>query len=484
MRIRTGVLFTALVPLLTGCATLRATLDGWGQGRDGLSRSQRELREALARGDFPRALEPRDDDALLRTLTIGSVAYYAGQWQRSAALMDTAALLTEQRLTSSVSKGALSLVTNDMALPYTPRLTERLFVPYYGMLSYARLGQWDDAAVEARRMVALLAQADRERDDAERSLHASLQYLAGAVFERAGERNDALVSYRNAHALLPALPELTFAHGADDGDVLVVVERGYVAHRATETIRLAIGDGDREELRGDDDSRRRAIGRLGQQLAQFSSSPGLEFRQQAPDAVQAVGTTRIRREADDDDDDDDDDLHHLSLAFPALRRSPRPWAGEPRLLVDSVAAVAVPEVKAEASVDDASAVDERRERSAVVTRELARAAAKFAVTKAVKDKKGELAGTLAEFGASLLERADVRSWHVLPQQLTVLRLRLPAGVHALRVEVGDGANHRVVDLGPVNVARGTVTVVPARFWAEPAPEYVTRCRRHAASCGG
>ena len=48
-------------------------------------------------------------------------------------------------------------------------------------------------------------------------------------------------------------------------------------------------------------------------------------------------------------------------------------------------------------------------------------------------KKGEVAGTIANVGASLLERADIRSWHLLPQEITLMRVRASAGVHNLQV---------------------------------------------------
>jgi hypothetical protein len=46
---------------------------------------------------------------------------------------------------------------------------------------------------------------------------------------------------------------------------------------------------------------------------------------------------------------------------------------------------------------------------------------------------------------------------------------LPAGSRTLRLEVADGTGTRVVDLGPVTVRAGTVTIVPHRLWREPAP---------------
>lgn len=476
MRLRTALIVVAFTPLVTGCATLRATLDGWTGGHGGLTRSQRALRDALADEDYPAALALREDDALLRLLTSGSATFYAAQYARSAALLDTAALLVDERLTASVSRNGLALVTNDMARPYQARRTERLFVPYYGMLAYARLGQWDDAAVEARRMAALLAADRADMDDGERALHASMHYLAGTVFERAGEGDDALVSYRNAHALDASYPARSASIGGDSGEVLVVVERGFVAHRVTEAIHVAIGDGDEDALHGSDETRHGYIERTVSSLAPATApgptsvAPGFSQAQEVASPSSAVLVPRgsaSSRAAGRRARRRDDDVHWLSLAFPVLRRSPRPWAGAPRLSVDSSMALDLA-LRATASVDDASQADERRERSAVIARELARATTRYVATKAVEDKHGEVAGRLAEAGANLLARADVRSWHVLPQQLVLLRVRLPAGERAMAVDVGEGASARRVRLGPVPVKRGAITIAAARFWREPA----------------
>lgn len=102
----------------TGCATLRATFAGYATGRGGITRSQQTLRDALVDQDFVKALGWHDDDALLQSLTTGVAAYYAGQFARSAAVLDTSALLADDRITASLSKDGLALVTNDMARPY------------------------------------------------------------------------------------------------------------------------------------------------------------------------------------------------------------------------------------------------------------------------------------------------------------------------------------------------------------------------------
>lgn len=408
VRLPTMLWMAAPLLALTGCATLRATLGGYATGPSGISRPQQQQREALAASEFHLLLERHEDDELLNALTAGVASYYASQFARSAALLDTAALIADDRITASLSKNALALLTNDMARPYQPRRTERLFIPYYSMLAWARLGEWEDAAVEARRLVALLALYGNDRDDAERPLHAALHYLAGVVFERAGDRGEAAVAYRASRALGGSLPDsLAPALQPGEGELLVVVERGFVAHRANEQIEILLEDDDRDSTRLDHEPRPRRVARI-----------------LTPDEGRGD--------------------HLLTIAFPALRPSPRPWGGPVHLRVDDVVRTAG---SMSAIVDDASAVDERRERAGVVERAIARAVAKYAVSKAVQDKKGEVAGDLAKLGASVLERADVRSWHLLPQGLDVLHVRVPAGARAVGLEIGQGVAARRVDVG-------------------------------------
>ena len=458
-RARTRALFGRLLLLtapiaLGGCATLRGTLHGYATGDDGIARPQQRLRDALSQGDFKTALGWNEDDELLRRLDVGIASYYAAQFERSAAVLDSAALLADDRITASLSKDALSFVTNDLARPYQPGRTERLFIPYYAMLAYARLGQWEDAAVEARRISSLLEQYAADRDDRESALHGALHELAGAVFARAGEAGDAAVARRAAHALVPAYAaesgERAVLPDSATGEVLMVVERGYVAHRVTETMEVDLGADHDESLRERDG------GWHGQSRAQATSN-----------ATWSTPTYPGRRSHHHDADDGDQ--YHLTIAFPALRSSNRSWGAVIRAATD---ADVIGQPGVTARVDDASAADERRERGAIAARAVGRAAAKYAVVKAVRDKKGEVAGTLANFGASLLERADVRSWHLLPAEVTLVRLRLPAGTQRLSLRIGEGSRARMVEAGTVQVRAGSVAIVPVRLWQAP-PAVVT-----------
>jgi hypothetical protein len=451
-----------------GCATLRTTLRGYDVGPNGISRPQHRLREALAAGDFVRALAWKEEDDLLDRLTRATSAYYAGQFLRAGALLDTAASVSDDRITARVSRDALALVTNDNARPYRPRRTERLFIPYYGMLAYARAGSWSDAAVEARRLVALLAQHDGDRDERERPLHATLEHLSGAVLERAGYPDEAQVAYRAATRMLDQAPGRILRPGDDEGELLVVLERGYVAHRVTERIDLYVGDGD--ERRGRRDGRRDGAeeddGASSSSPSGASSSSGDPRRTTnassvlAPVGAPAPDSARPPRRRKHDRDDD----FWISIAFPVLRHSTRPWGSTARLLVDS--GVAATTVRLTTVLDDAASVDEERDRLAMLARATARAGAKYALAKAAKDRKGELAGTLANYGASLLERADVRSWHLLPQEIQLLRVHTPAGTRRVTLEVWDRGSARTIELGQVVVRPGATTIHTVRLWRD------------------
>ncbi len=440
---RTVVAAVGLVSL-AGCATLRATIDGYGSGPQGISRPQHRLREALSHENFVAALAWREHDPLLQSLTSATAAYYAGQFARAGAVLDSAALVADDRITTSLSREGLALLTNDLARPYQPRRTERLFMPYYAMLSYARLEAWEDAAVEARRVLALLDQYAGDRVAEERTVHGSLAQLAGAMLERAGERSEAAAAYHVAAALDSAFVTPSAAPPSGRGEVLIVVERGFVAHRVSETIELFVA-----ERRGD----------------------YVALRRRSDAHAGASGTSLISMPWGDRDSSGDHEGRQITIAFPVVRHSSMRPGGSLAVTVDDIVANGT---QVSAPLDDATAADANRELVALAAHAAARALAKEAVTRAIANKKGELAGSIASVGAFLLERADVRSWHLLPREITLLRLRVPAGTHALRLVVGEGTSARGVELGPVVVRDGVLSVVPVRVWRDESPSGPTR----------
>ncbi len=261
-RLLSGSCLLLALPVLGGCSYMKH-----GGGRSvalapgGLPWGEELVRRSLMLGSYEQAFErthtderSMPDDALLRAVFRGQTAYYAGRWEESAQAFAEADRLTEARFTKSVSRGVLSVLTNDYALNYAPPRTERLFARYYAMLSRVQSGDIDGATVEARRLSALLEQSMHDVEPAERATHAALRDVAGSVFEAAAQWNDAGVAYRNA-ALLRGTPRAAVDSMVvsrplgDSATVLLVVEGGFVAHYIAQTLAIPLDDGDARRAR-------------------------------------------------------------------------------------------------------------------------------------------------------------------------------------------------------------------------------------------
>lgn len=255
-RVVSAVVLALVVLTTSGCASLwRGTARSYRVAPSGLPWGEDFVRRALVMGSFDQALArtaPKGDgapsDPLLQALFRGQVAYYAGQYEESGRAFAEADRLTEQRYTKSATRGVLSLITNDHALAYAPPRTERLFSRYYAMMGRLQAGDVSGAAVDARRLSALLEETSVDLDPAERATHAMLREVSGAVFEAAGEWNDAGVAYRNA-ALLRGVPRadvdsITVTRPlGDSATVVLVLESGFVAHYVARTMALPLDDG-------------------------------------------------------------------------------------------------------------------------------------------------------------------------------------------------------------------------------------------------
>jgi hypothetical protein len=160
----------------------------------------------------------------------------------------------------------------------------------------------------------------------------------------------------------------------------------------------------------------------------------------------------------------------MPVAWTALRRPYHPpWSAT--LLVDSVA---TRKFGVSADLCDAVANDFRRQRGAVLARGIARAGIKLALAKTAEkkaeDKHGELAGAMAKFGMNALniitERPDLRQWRLLPGELSIVRISLPAGSHQLAIDYAarPGDPPRRIIIGPTEIIPGKIAFATTRIW--------------------
>lgn len=522
----------ALVPLLgatlAGCAGL---LGAPATGPDGLALRDLHLRELLAEGRYDAAYESvaegqaRPDDRLLRFQYEGLLAHHAGRYGRSNASLQAAADLAGERFTRSLTKSALSLVTNDRVLDYRPPAVERLLLHYYGILNYLGMGDPEGAGVEARRLAHLL-DLYADRGDLEgpggRRLHAALRYASGAAFEAIGEENDAAVAYRLARGLdeeglLPAASigsdETDNGSGADPslgpgeawGEVLVVVERGFAPHRVERASTLLLWPDEVETLRGAG-----AVGEVGEdrgeELALALAGRTLAGESRAP--------RRPGRNLDDEEGERRTEVplrlpRPLRIAWPAYRferDASSGGAGEVRLLTDAPGprAVAAPAAAGFSAGPDLSAaagpsvaagaepwggagsaaggggsaqfrvawagdvagglLEEGRDRQpAIVARAILRAAAKLAIVKGIEEELEEEDERLGEIAGSLLATAGALTERADTRCWSLL----PAEIGFVRLRLPAGRHRLALERaegGPASgLEIGEVGVRPGRL---------------------
>lgn len=470
-----GVAVVAVALPLAGCATM---FGGYDLAPNGLTQEEAALRRGLA--SEPEATydavvagdRELPDDDLLRLLYAGTTGRYAGHYQESSQYLDIASYVAEDRITTSISRQALSFITSDRALAYTPSRTERLMIPYVAALNFLGTGDLGGAVVEARRIEALLDRFDDgvtvdEIPADSRFLH----YFAAAIFDAAGEVNAADVAYRRAGSDgTVAVPTELEGTPADSlGDVVILVERGFVPHRVEQSVAIALPATQVEALT--DGSAGEIAAAAGAAASRILLHASHLYGDRGPYYTDRRYRDPVYLSPWRDDCGygrshcEDDDPYLLRISWPVLYQDPIP-SDRVRIRAGGV------EVEASRHLDVSAGIrrDFEDQRGTMLARTVFRAAAKMALSasaeEAVSERNeaaGELVGLLVNLGTLLTERADTRSWHLLPGSVELVRLRLPAGTHDLAVD-GDGWLGRDERLGPVEVRPGETTFVAHRIW--------------------
>jgi hypothetical protein len=165
----------------------------------------------------------------------------------------------------------------------------------------------------------------------------------------------------------------------------------------------------------------------------------------------------------------------LRIAWPVLARSPlssaplRFRARRDDVLRSTVADAAIDGPLADVSL--AVAEDLRRARPAMIARATARIASRVAVSELAAEKSAWLGTAVSLLGAAV-DRADTRSWQLLPGAVRMLRLTVPIARDsapawiAPTLEVGSDLAMVPVRLAPTRIAAGQIQVLAARVWRD------------------
>ena len=149
--------------------------------------------------------EAKDDygrnNRLLYLMEHGMVLHLAGRYQESNAVLEKAHLLVEEQYTTRVRDEASALLLNETQLPYDGEPFEHVLINVVKALNYALSSHWNDAVVEARRIDHRLnLLSDRAEGHAYKE-DPFARYLTGVLYEIAGDLNNAYVAFRKAEAV-------------------------------------------------------------------------------------------------------------------------------------------------------------------------------------------------------------------------------------------------------------------------------------------
>ena len=135
---------------------------------------------------------------LLYFLNRGTVNSYLGNYEQSNDFFEQAYNISEVQTKTALETG-LSLLLNPKLAEYHGETFEVLLINYYKALNYLKLGKYEEALVECKRMdIRLNKLTDKFPSDAKYKRDAFVHLLMGIIYDINQDYNNAFIAYRNA----------------------------------------------------------------------------------------------------------------------------------------------------------------------------------------------------------------------------------------------------------------------------------------------
>ncbi len=365
--------------------------------------------------DLPTEVE---DDTVLFILDRASILQQVGEYALSSRDLEHADKQVEVLdFSGSTLDDIGRYMFSDDSGPYRAPAYEKLMINTLNMLSYLVRGDLSNARVEARRFSVMNDFVSTE-DNASRTMAAPGAYLAGFVFEKSGNTDEALRYYDEALELSshPSLAEpiarllgrggytsprlqaaaqactLPEGDGGDAGEVLFVINYGRVPAKIAK--RVPIG--------------------LALTMAADSISPN--DRAQANRLAAQGAVTWVN--------------------YPELGPTIRPWTNAAATL-DQTTVTLDPAFHVEEETRHAWDDIKGAVIASAVTRMVTRLVAGAATREATRSKKAgaDILSTLFSLGTQVAMTAadtpDTRSWATLPARIAFARMRIAPGEHQI-----------------------------------------------------
>lgn len=411
-----GLTILAAIIILPGCATYSS-----GFAKVESSTASRDLDGAVKSLD---ELKLTGADEALHHLNKGALLRMQGKFAESNKHFDVAKSMAEQLNAISVTEQAGSVLVNDTLKAYEGLPSEQLMMYAYKALNYLQMSETDSAAVEARQFDVKQGLIAKKYSNANYLSGAFVRYLNGMVYEAVGETDSARIEmekavegYKAQNSGFPVPPAL-----------LADMARLKARKPASAEIVFILQNG------------------LGPSLT--------ETVHRVPNPNPQSGSAL------------------LSLAVPKFSRRSVPVA---RVEIRSSATSATTEI-----VEDVNSIAEKSlsdRLPAIIARGVARMVVKNIAAKKTKENSaqlgtfGFLANIAVDVGTAVSERADTRTWSLLPGQINMARLALPAGTHTVTATYysPSGGILATREYKDIPVKTGQKSFVSDYFMSPPAP---------------
>lgn len=382
------------VAVLSGCATHSA-----GFAKVEQEVSTRNVTGAMAALD---TLQLTGTDQMLHHLNKAVLLRLQGEFAASNRELDVAKRMMESLEAISMAEQLGSVTVNDTLKAYEGIDYEQLLIYAFKSLNYLQLDDVSAAAVEARQFDIGLRLLQEKNPDAKYLDGAFVRYLNGMIYEAVGERDSARIEYTKALQAYAAQGTIP-APNALKADLARIEKSAAKKSDKTKTgeVVFFLHNG------------------LGPSLSEkFIDIPNIN---------PAVALPILRLALP----------KHMSRAVPVARVEL-----SNNTLKASSERVEDVNLLAQNSMNARLPAIQTRALARLIVREIAKKTAKEQSDQASAQlgPLGSLLGLALDVGSIVAERADTRTWSLLPGDIHLARLQLPEGAHEVKAEFFNATN--------------------------------------------
>jgi len=376
--------------------------------------------------------ENADEDEVLASLNKGMLRRMKGDYQGSNRIFEIAKKLIEELYGVSVSEQAGSMIVNDTLRSYSGDRYEQLLLHAYMAMNYIQLDDFDSARVEMLQANVKMQEWGEDPED-----DPFVRYLSGMIYEALGEKDQAVVSYRQAKDVYKATIK------KQNTGIPTVLKKDLLTSLANQ--------GFYDELRvlkkefKMNTFKPEAISKgFGELIVVLNSGLAPIRKEVAIAAVSndVTGTVKIAVPR-----------YSEPKSFYSARLTTEHKVSADLELVENIDALARAALSNDMPV--------------ITARAITRAVVKHKTQKFAEERGGTWGGFLATVANIASEQADTRSWITLPQTIQMARVKLPAGVNKVNIEIYNASGTMVDTINKEVIVKSRQSTFLTEHWVAP-----------------